>query len=65
MWGADSEVSSVVGGTDGHVVIQAVQNYPRVGSDVLALQDNIDIAAQRVDIGIIGDRPRFHGNVFT
>jgi filamentous hemagglutinin len=45
-----SASASTVGSTEGNVVIQAGKTYTQVGSNVLAPQGNIDIAAQKVDI---------------
>lgn len=42
--------ASTVGSVEGDVTLLAGQNYRQVGSDVLAPQGNIDIAAERVDI---------------
>lgn len=42
--------ASTVGSTEGGVAIQAGKNYRQTGSDVLAPQGDINIAAQRVDI---------------
>lgn len=41
---------STVGSIEGDVTLLAGQHYRQVGSDVLAPQGNIDIAAERVDI---------------
>lgn len=46
----NSARAATVGSTDGSVLILAGKDYRQVGSDVLAPQGNIDIAAQRVDI---------------
>lgn len=42
--------ASTVGSTQGNVIIEAGKRYTQTGSDVLAPQGDIDIAAQRVDI---------------
>jgi filamentous hemagglutinin len=42
--------ASTVGSTNGDVVIEAAKDYRQTGSDVLAPQGSIDIAAQRVTI---------------
>lgn len=41
---------STVGSVEGDVTLIAGQHYRQVGSDVLAPQGNIDIAAERVDV---------------
>jgi filamentous hemagglutinin len=41
---------STVGSTDGNVLLLAGETYKQVGSDVVALKGNIDIAAKQVDI---------------
>jgi filamentous hemagglutinin len=45
-----SNVASTVGSLEGNVNLEAGKAYQQTGSDVLALQGNIDINAQKVDI---------------
>lgn len=45
-----SASGSTVGATNGNVQISAGQRYSQTGSDVLAPQGSVDIAAQKVDI---------------
>lgn len=42
--------ASTIGSTQGNVTIQAGKQYTQTGSDVIAIQGNIDITAQKVDI---------------
>lgn len=46
---------STIGSTDGDVSIEAGKAYTQTGSNVLALEGDIDIAAQKVDINAASD----------
>ena len=47
---ATTAAKSTVGSTDGNVLLLAGENYRQVGSDVIAVKGDIDIAAKTVDI---------------
>jgi filamentous hemagglutinin len=46
----NSAAASTIGSTQGNVTIQAGKHYAQTGSDVIAVQGNVDITAQKVDI---------------
>ena len=45
-----SAVASTVGSTNGNVTLSAGNHYQQTGSNVIALQGDVDIAAKKVDI---------------
>lgn len=47
---ATTAAKSTIGSTDGNVLLLAGEKYRQVGSDVIAVQGDIDIAAKQVDI---------------
>ena len=49
-------LASTVGSLEGDVTIQAGNNYRQTGSDVIAIQGDIDINAKKVDIEAAYDR---------
>ena len=47
---ASTAAKSTIGSTDGNVLLLAGEKYKQVGSDVIAVKGDIDIAAKQVDI---------------
>ena len=47
---ATTAAKSTIGSTDGNVLLLAGEKYKQVGSDVIAVKGDIDIAAKQVDI---------------